>query len=213
MKLILLTIQAEVINQNIKNNYMIRLIIFIAISVFFFACSNNNTDSHEGHFDSAHLKNSAKDTVKKSIPSETKKFIGNTDIKINYHAPAVRGRSIWGGLVAYDAVWVTGAHKATTIEVGEDFIIGGKAIPAGKYALFTIPGKEDWLVIINKNWDQHLADDYSEGDDVVRIKVRPQITNELIERLKYEIDQTGERSANIIISWEKLKVPFGIEVI
>ena len=178
------------------------------------ACSNNGSGSHEGgHHDSAGTKTAAKDTIKKSIPSETKKWIGNTDIKINYHAPAVRGRTIWGGLVAYDAVWVTGAHKATTLEVGKDFIAGGKTIPAGKYAIFTIPGKEEWTVIINKNWNQHLADDYSEKEDVVRIKVKPQQTAEVTERLKYEIDQKGERLADVIISWKKLKVAFGIEVI
>lgn len=139
--------------------------------------------------------------------------MGNTTIKINYHAPAVRGRTIWGGLVAYDAVWVTGAHKATTIEVGKDFKIGNKIIPAGKYALFTIPGKEEWTVIINKNWNQHLADDYAETEDVVRIKVKQQMTGNVTERLKYEIDKTAESTANITISWEKVKVAFGVEII
>lgn len=188
--------------------------MIIAISSFMFTCSNNDTGKHEGghEHDSEQPNSTTKDTTKKSIPSETTKRIGDTDIEVDYHAPAVRGRTIWGGLVAYDAVWVTGAHKATTLEVGKDFIIGNKTIPAGKYAIFTIPGKEVWTVIINKNWNQHLADDYSESDDVVRIKVVPQTTEELTERLKYVIDQTGERTANIIISWEKLQVPFGIEV-
>jgi hypothetical protein len=193
---------------------MRRLFAIIAISSFVLACSNNGSGSHEGgHHDSVGAKTVTTDTTKKSIPSETKKWVGNTDIKINYHAPAVRGRTIWGGLVAYDAVWVTGAHKATTLEVGKDFIVGGKTIPAGKYAIFTIPGKEEWTVIINKNWNQHLADDYLEKEDVVRIKVKPQQTAEVTERLKYEIDQKGERLADVIISWEKLKVAFGIEVI
>ncbi len=125
----------------------------------------------------------------------------------------MRGRIIWGGLVPYDAVWVTGAHKATTLEIGKDFIVGGKSIPAGKYAVFSIPAKEVWTIIINKNWNQHLADDYSETDDMVRIKVKPETTEELTERLNYEIDQTGERSANIIIRWEKLRVAFKLEII
>ena len=67
-------------------------------------------------------------------------------------------------------------------------------------------------MIINKNWNQHLADDYSEAEDVARIKVKPQQTGEVTERLKYEIDQKRERIADIIISWEKLKIPFRIEV-
>ena len=75
-----------------------------------------------------------------------------------------------------------------------------------------LPGKEEWTVIINSNWDQHLADEYSDKEDLVRIRVKPQPAQEIAERLKYEIDQTGERTANIIISWEKLRVPFPIEL-
>ena len=103
-------------------------------------------------------------------------------------------------MVPYDEVWVTGAHSATTMEVGSDFQIGDKLIKAGKYAIFTIPGKEEWTVIINSNWDQHLADEYSDKEDLVRIRVKPQAISEITERLKYEIDQTGERTANITIS-------------
>ena len=191
---------------------MRKLFLSVIIPGFILSCSDNGSEEHKNHGQDTLNVVASGDASKKSIPSEVKKSIGNTEIKINYHSPGVRGRVIWGGLVPYDAVWVTGAHSATTIEVGKDFQIGDKMIPAGKYALFTIPGKEEWTVIINKNWDQHLADEYAEKDDVVRIKVKPQTTEEVIERLKYEIDQTGERRANIIISWEKIRVPFDIEV-
>lgn len=191
---------------------MRKLFISLAVSGFILSCSNNGSGDHKNHGRDSSNATAAKETSKKSIPSETKKRVGNTDIKINYHSPGVRGRVIWGGLVPYDAVWVAGAHNATTVEVGRDFQIGDKTITAGKYALFTIPGKEEWIVIINKNWDQHLADEYTEKDDVVRIKAKPQATEEVTERLKYEIDQTGERGATIIISWEKIRVPFHIEV-
>jgi len=182
---------------------------------FLFACSNEGSGKQDDvkQPESSTTSNAAKDTSKKSIPSETKKWVGNTDIKINYHSPAVRGRNIWGGLVAYDVVWVTGAHKATTIEVGKDFLIGGKRIPAGKYAIFSIPGKEEWTIIINKNWNQHLVDEYSESEDIVRVKVKPEPLIKNAERLKYEIDQTGERIADIIISWEKIQISFDIEII
>ena len=116
-------------------------IVLASIASIMFACSNNGAGNHEGHNDDSAL-SANKDMSKKSIPAETKKAIGNTDIKINYHSPAVRGRVIWGGLVPYGAVWVTGAHSATTLEVGKAFKVGKTIIPAGKYALFTIPGKE-----------------------------------------------------------------------
>ena len=183
----------------------------LAVS-FLFACTNNGKDKQ----DTAQEKEAptaAAPTGQKSIPSETSKQVGNAMIKIAYTAPAVRGRVIWGELVPYDKIWVTGAHNATSLEVGKDFRVGNKTIPAGKYALFTIPGREEWTVILNKNWNQHQADNYKESEDLVRLKVEPQTTGQVVERLKYEIDQTGERTADVIISWEKIRVPFSIVIL
>lgn len=191
---------------------MRKFIIVVILSCFIGACSNDESTNNSTHNHDSSTKALNKDVSRKSVPSESVKFLANTHVKINYHSPGVRGRVIWGGLVPYDQVWVTGAHSATTIEVGKDFQVGEKTIPAGKYAIFTIPGKEFWTVIINKNWNQHLADDYSENEDIVRTTVKPRPTDEVVERLKYEINQTGERTANIVISWEKLKVPFHIEI-
>ena len=200
----------KAINQN-KKPIMRKIILILFISAFLAACSNSGTgkpvEQHQHDFTAAKTAN------KKSISSEAKKWVGNTDIKINYHAPAVRGLVIWGGLVPCDDVWVTGAYKATTSEVGKNFKVGDKVIPAGKYALFTIPGKEEWPIILNRNWNQHMADDYSEAEAVVRLKVKPEATNQITKRLNYTIDQTGERIADIIICWEKLKVVFGVEVL
>jgi hypothetical protein len=184
--------------------------IFLAVS-FLFACTNNSSVKQEREQNAEAPP--AASAGKKSIPSETSKQIGNTMIKIAYTAPAVRGRVIWGELVPYDKIWVTGAHNATSLEIGKDFRIGNKTIPAGKYALFTIPGKEQWTVILNKNWNQHQADNYKEKEDIVRLKVEPETTMEVVERLKYEIDQTGDRTANVTMSWEKIRVPFSIEIL
>src|SRR5215831_4417267 len=98
------------------------------------------------------------DTTKKSIPKEVHTEIDDAHIMIFYTAPAVRGRVIWGGLVPFDEVWVTGAHKATTLEFTSSIEINKTVIPPGKYAIFTIPRKEKWTFILNKKWDQHLAD-------------------------------------------------------
>jgi hypothetical protein len=186
--------------------------ILIALTLtLLFACINNSTGKKETQSQKQAPPATAA-ASQKSIPSETSKSLDNTTIKINYTAPAVRGRVIWGALVPYDKVWVTGAHQATSLVVGKDFRMGGKTIPAGKYAVFTIPGKEQWTVILNKNWNQHQADQYKESEDVVRLKVKPQISGESVERLKYEINQTGEQTADIIVSWEKLRLPFSIEI-
>ena len=132
--------------------------------------------------------------------------IGTVGIAINYYSPAVRGRVIWGGLVPFDNVWVTGAHRATSIDFDKEVVIAGVAIPSGKYALFTIPGKEEWTIIINKNWEQHLADDYDQKQDVVRVKVKPEIEEVNQERLRYVIESESDNAGEINIYWEKLEI-------
>ncbi len=154
--------------------------------------------------------NTKGDTSKRSIKSAVKGFIGGASITINYHSPGVRNRTIWGGLVPYGDVWVTGAHNATTFEIDQDFIVNGTTINKGKYALLTIPGKAEWIVIINKNFDQHLTDDYLQSEDVVRIKVKPKKQKLVTERLQYYINSTGADKGNIYMAWEKLKIEFAL---
>ena len=156
--------------------------------------------------------NAKGDTSKRSIKSAAVGKIGEANITINYHSPGVRGRTIWGGLVPYNDVWVTGAHKATNIEIDKDFIVSGKAIPKGKYAIFTIPGKDEWTIIINKNWNQHLTDDYLEKEDIVRIKVKPELLNQNIERLQYYIEEKKDNKGIIAMAWEKVKLRFEVTV-
>lgn len=151
--------------------------------------------------------NLIKDTTKKSIKSMAYVLVNGDSIKINYHSPGVRKRIIWGGLVPFDEVWVTGAHDATTLEMPKAFVVNGKEIPAGKYAFFTIPGEKDWTIIINKHWKQHLASEYDEKDDIVRLKVKPS-TIEYTERLQYFIEAGRSNTGKIAVAWEKIKVEF-----
>lgn len=155
--------------------------------------------------------NLVKDTSKKSIKSMAVAVIKGDSIKISYHSPGVRKRIIWGGLVPFDEVWVTGAHDATTIEMKKPFIVGGKEIPAGKYAFFTIPGKKEWIVIINKNWEQHLTNEYDEKDDIVRIKVKAKKTAHT-ERLQYFIENEKGKNIKIAVAWEKLRIDFPVVI-
>ncbi|MBA2746268.1 MAG: DUF2911 domain-containing protein [Flavisolibacter sp.] len=154
--------------------------------------------------------NAKGDTSKRSIKSAAVGKIGDANITINYHSPGVRGRTIWGGLVPYDDVWVTGAHFATNIEIDKDITVSGTAIPKGKYAIFTIPAKDEWIIIINKNWNQHLTDDYLQQEDVVRIQVKPEQLDEKVERLQYFIEDDKDGKGSIAMAWEKVKVKFYI---
>lgn len=149
--------------------------------------------------------NAIVDTFKKSIPCIAKGTAGGASIQINYYSPGVKKRVIWGGLVPFEQVWVTGAHNATRIELSKDVSVGGTRIKAGTYALFTIPGREEWIFILNKNYQQHLADNYRQEEDVVRIKVKPIAVETLLERLQYIIE-----NGKLIIAWEKLKIEIPI---
>ncbi len=89
--------------------------------------------------------------------------------------------------------------------------MGGKEIPAGKYAIFTIPGKNEWTVIINKQWKQHLATEYDEKEDVVRIKVKPK-KNVHTERLQYFIEPAKGNDLKLAMAWEKIRIEFSIKI-
>jgi hypothetical protein len=188
--------------------------VILAFTLLIVACGNNDKKIAEVKKtdEICYNPNLVNDTSKKSIKSMAFAIVHGDSIKINYHSPGVRKRIIWGGLVPFDEVWVTGAHDATTIETKKDLMIDGKLIPAGKYALFTIPGREEWIVIINKNWEQHLASEYDEKEDVLRVKVKPlEIAH--TERLQYFIETGKENNGVMAMAWEtkRLEFPFTIK--
>lgn len=115
--------------------------------------------------------------------------------------------------MGYDRVWQAGAHNATWIETDKDLEIDGRILPAGRYGLFTIPGKEKWVVIFNSRWEQHGKDEYQEEEDVLRVVVEPSILDEPTEALVYNIKETGDASGVISLEWEKTKidVPFKVK--
>lgn len=192
----------------------LNLYYFIFLLGLFITSCQGKKEAGEHHHHSTLAQPAAPaDTVKKSMPKEAHAQIGSAHVMIKYHAPAVRGRTIWGGLVPYGEVWVTGAHSATTFEIDKNLVIAGKEIAAGKYAIFTIPGEDKWTIIINRNWDQHLADEYNEKEDVMRLDVSPVRSDNVQERLQYTIDSDGGTKGTVSISWEKVKVsmPFQIK--
>jgi len=192
-------------------------LFLITVLLFGIGSSCNNQGDHSGHGPGKPIiitktKTGETDTIKKSLPAYAENKIGPASFKISYHSPAVRGRIIWGGLVPFDQVWVTGAHNATKIESDNSFIIGNKTIPAGKYAFFTIPAKDEWTIVLNKNWDQHLADEYNTADDIVRLQIKPDTLSYIQERLMYDIDQWAQKDGNIIMSWEKLRLVIPVRI-
>ena len=137
-----------------------------------------------------------------SPPQEANATIGDLSIKLVYSSPGVKNRKIWGELVPYAKVWRTGANEATTVEVSRDTKVGGSVLKAGKYALFTIPGETEWIIIFNEVPDQWGAYKYEDSKDALRIKVKPAESPGFNERLKFEIKPEGR----IVLYWEKLMV-------
>ena len=192
-------------------------LLLLTVLLYGIVTSCNNQADHSGHAPDKPIiitktKTGETDTIKKSLLAYVENKIGPARFKISYHSPAVRGRIIWGGLVPFDQVWVTGAHNETRIESDNSFIIGNKTIPAGKYAFFTIPTKNDWTIVLNKNWDQHLADEYNAADDIVRLQIKPDTLSYIQERLMYDIDQWAQKQGNIIMSWEKLRLVIPVRI-
>ena len=138
-------------------------------------------------------------------------IVGFTEFRIDYSRPGVKKREIWGKLVPYDAVWRAGANEATKITFSTDVTVEGKKLKKGSYSLFAIPGKNDWTIIFNKVADQWGAFEYNESEDALRVKVK---TEKAIwqEWLSYTINKASETSAVIRLEWEKIKVPFKVEV-
>lgn len=148
------------------------------------------------------------DSSKKSIAAIAKGEAGSSTITITYFSPRVRGRMIWGGLVPYNEVWVSGAHMATKISFSKAARVGNKIVAAGTYAIFTIPGTENWTFILNRNYKQHLTDDYDAKEDVLRLTVRPLTQQKHLERLEYFI-QPGK----IVLAWERIRIEVPIQSI
>jgi hypothetical protein len=171
----------------------------------FVACqSPKESHDHEGHDHEGHdhgqVDQHPKGTAKSPFTTAMAN-VGTSHVHIEYSSPSVRERVIYGGLVAFDQVWATGANNATTVSFSEDMEINGKVITKGKYALFTIPGENNWTVILNSNWDQHLADEYEEKQDVIRVNLPIKTIEPISESLTYQVQDLGSGKGVISFQW------------
>jgi len=160
--------------------------------------------------------------TKKAAVSEQ---VGLTQVTIIYHRPAVRGREgkIWGGVVhkgfidqgfgnRKPAPWRAGANENTVIEFDNDVKIEGQSLPKGKYGLFIAYDPLESIVIFSKRSDAWGSFFYDEKEDALRVKVKPRPVEKSVETLKYEFTDQTPNSAVIALSWEKLSIPFKVEV-
>ncbi len=136
--------------------------------------------------------------------------VGLTDVTVNYSRPSMKGRKIFGTLVPYGEVWRTGANGSTKLSFSTEVEIGGTKLPAGDYALYSIPEKGDWTIIISKNTELWGSMGYSADDDVARFKVTPGKTGKKYETFEITFNNMNDNSADLSIKWENTRVDFKI---
>jgi hypothetical protein len=151
------------------------------------------------------------DLPRPSPNASVSQTVGVTEITIKYSRPGVKDRQIWGKVVPYGEVWRTGANENTTIKFSTPVRIDGHELPAGTYGLQTLPTAGEWTVIFSKDANEWGAFSYKQADDALRIQAKPQPA-ELRERMAFDFDDVTDTAAKVVIEWEKLKVPFTVEV-
>lgn len=130
--------------------------------------------------------------------------LGLTELGVVYSRPGVKQRTIWGDLVPYDKPWRTGANEATTFTCSDEIQFGGQKLPAGTYSLFTIPGRDGWMVALNSEKDL-WGTDYKPEKDLFRIPVKPaEAPHE--EWLRFSFENLGAETCDLVLRWEKLEV-------
>ncbi len=176
--------------------------------------------------------------IRPSQKASVMQTIGVTDISITYSRPPVKGRTIFADapatmaarakgeatldnqnerkpgepIVPYDHVWRAGANEATMFVVTDDVLINGKPLKAGTYSMHAIPGKEEWTIIFNNDAGQWGSFQYDDKKDALRVKTKPQATSDNQELLTYTFDPVIDNVATVNLRWEKIRVPFTVEV-
>ena len=176
-------------------------------------------------------------TPRPSQKASVMQTIGVTDITITYSRPGVKGRTIWGDplpeqasvkgeatlddstarpkgapIVPWGHAWRTGANEATQFVVTDDVLINGQKLPAGSYSLHTVPTKNEWTLIFNSEANQWGSFRYDPAKDTLRVKAKPEWDSQNKEWLEFWIDPINDNSAQVNIRWEKVRVPFTVEV-
>ena len=137
--------------------------------------------------------------------------VGLTDVTVDYSRPSTKGRKIFGELVPFGQVWRTGANGATVLSFSTDVTIGGQTVPAGQYALYSIPEKSDWTMILSKNIKLWGAIGYEQSDDLIRFKAKPEKLNKKAETFEISFANMTDTGSDLSLKWENTRVDFRIE--
>lgn len=144
--------------------------------------------------------------------STLKQTVGLTDVEVDYSRPSMKGRDVFGGLVPFGAVWRTGANQPTKVSFSDDVVLGGKDIAAGTYALYTIPGADEWEVIVYSSTELWGAFGYDQANDVARFTAKPIALGHAVESFTIGIDGLRNDGAVIYLAWDKTRIDLPLTV-
>jgi hypothetical protein len=145
-----------------------------------------------------------------STTQSVQQDFGLSSIKLTYSRPNVKGRKIFGALIPFGQVWRTGANAPSKLTFADDVMLEGKLVPAGEYALYSIPGKDIWTIILSKNTKLWGAMGYQETDDLVRVNVKPLALNTPVESFNIGFERVMANSCELQLIWDKTLVPVKI---
>lgn len=150
--------------------------------------------------------------VPAASPTQTlKQNFALSEISIEYSRPSVKGRVIFGDLVPYGKMWRTGANASTKITFGSDVTVEGQAVPAGTYALYTIPNADNWDILFYKDLTlDGSLDKYKAEDELTRIKVKTSALTSKVETFTIQVTDITPNSANIEMTWDRTRVAFKV---
>ncbi|MGZ3837917.1 MAG: DUF2911 domain-containing protein [Flavisolibacter sp.] len=152
-------------------------------------------------------------TLKTPQPSTTqmiKQDLGIGSVELSYSRPGMKGRRIFGDLVPYGKVWRTGANSATTLSFSDSVSIGGVAIAPGKYGLLSIPGPDQWILILSRQTDVTSPAAYHEESDVVRFSAKPSLVKDPVETFTMQFANVKATSADLQLMWDNVVVSLPI---
>lgn len=202
------------------SSYFFKILLLLVVTA---SCTPEKKNDHAGHQEPEMNDNGyvekvnrgeiSADTMKGSPVRMAMAGVGIAHIHLSYRSPGVKGRVIWGGLVPYGTIWAAGAHHPTHLDINAPIVMGNRTLSKGDYALFLIPGKKEWTVVINADYKQHMTDNYDQKLDLVRFNVVPQISDVLVPRLTYKVLKRNNNTGSILFRWEKvsLVIPFKVQ--
>lgn len=140
-----------------------------------------------------------------------KQTIGLTEISVSYHAPSVKGRKVFGGLVPYGKLWRAGANEATLIHFEDELFLNNERVPAGTYSFFLLPENDSlWHVVLNKDTTLWGLEGYSELNDVAYLEVKPQKAP-FQETMQFNFSDIGTNTGKLNLEWENKIITLNIE--